>query len=184
MEARQGGGGRGRGGGKGRGGGGRLCGVTRTSALFLWRWGPTKQRAPDRSDPIWSDPFSPSRMCTPCCLSQVRRAVLILCPVFGPVGGCRWFRLGVRPQLCAKSNYPAVLTVRSPVDICSHVTDSLFPHTFVVKCDPGPGRAFVRVEGKISSLFWLQGDKEISWCQLQRPTSTCTSSLQMCAADV
>lgn len=131
MEARQGGGGGGRGGGKARGG---LCSLTRTSALFLWRWGPTKQRgAPDRSDP-----FSPSRMCTPCCLSQVRRAVLKLCPVFGPVGGCRWFRLGVRTQLCAKSNYPAVFTVLSPIDICSHVTDSLFPHTFVVECDSGP----------------------------------------------
>lgn len=109
MEARQGGGGGGRGGGGGKARGGGLCSLTRTSALFLWRWGPTKLRAPDRSDP-----FSPSRMCTPCCLSQVRRAVLILCPVFDPVGGCRWFRLGVRTQLCAKSNYPAVLTVLSP----------------------------------------------------------------------
>lgn len=110
----------------------------------------------------------------------MRRAVPIRSPVLGPVGGRRWFRLGVRPQLCAKSKlYAAVLSLLCPIHICSHVTDSLFPQTIVVKCDPGPGRAFVRVKGKISSLFWLQGNKEISCCQLQQRAPTCTSSVQM-----
>lgn len=92
--------------------------------LILWRRGPTKQRAPDRSDP-----FSPSRMCTPCCLSQVRSGVPILCRVLVPFAAADGSVFGVKTQLYAKSTLPASLTVFPSLSTATSLTTNF--HTRV-----------------------------------------------------